>query len=46
MPGPTGKIPPSHYYMAAPHPDSLDSRYALVGWIKDEHVIGRAFQIL
>ena len=46
MPGPTGRIPPSHYYMAAPHPDSLDSRYALVGWVDDEHVIGRAFQIL
>jgi conjugal transfer pilin signal peptidase TrbI len=32
--------------MAAPHPDSLDSRYALVGWVDEEQIIGRAFQIL
>lgn len=43
--GPVGVIPPGRYYMAAPHPDSLDSRYALVGWVADEQIVGRAFKI-
>lgn len=45
QPGPTGEIPPHHYYMSAPHPDSLDSRYALVGWVDETSVIGRAIEI-
>lgn len=45
-PGPTGTIPPHHYYMSAPNPDSLDSRYALVGWVDEKYVIGRAIAIL
>lgn len=44
-PGPTGNIPPGHFYMSAPHPDSLDSRYALVGWVPEEKIIGRAFKV-
>jgi len=44
-PGPTGTIPPHHYYMSAPNPDSLDSRYALVGWVDEKFVIGRAIEI-
>lgn len=44
-PGPVGKIPPGHYYMAAPAPDSLDSRYALVGWVGDDQIVGRAFRV-
>ncbi len=44
-PGPTGTIPPHHYYMAAPHPDSLDSRYALVGWVEERQIIGRATEV-
>jgi conjugal transfer pilin signal peptidase TrbI len=44
-PGPTGIIPPQHYYMAAPNPDSLDSRYALVGWVDEGQVIGRAIEV-
>jgi conjugal transfer pilin signal peptidase TrbI len=44
-PGPTGTIPPHHYYMSAPNPDSLDSRYALVGWVDEKYVIGRAIEI-
>jgi conjugal transfer pilin signal peptidase TrbI len=43
--GPVGVIPPGHYYVHAPHPDSLDSRYALTGWVKEEHIIGRTFAI-
>lgn len=44
-PGPEGIIPDGHYYMAAPNPDSLDSRYAMVGWVADEQIVGRAFRI-
>jgi len=41
-PGPVGVIPHGHYFVLAPHVDSLDSRYALMGWIRDEQVVGRA----
>lgn len=43
--GPTGVIPAGHFYMSAPHKDSLDSRYALTGWIPVERVIGRALPL-
>jgi conjugal transfer pilin signal peptidase TrbI len=41
-PGPTGTLPDGRYFVYAPHPDSLDSRYALTGWIAREQFIGRA----
>jgi conjugal transfer pilin signal peptidase TrbI len=41
-PGPTGVIPDGHYYVAGTHRDSLDSRYALAGWIRRDALIGRA----
>ncbi|MEO1767672.1 S26 family signal peptidase [Thiobacter aerophilum] len=44
-PGPVGVIPEGRYYMAAPNPDSLDSRYALVGWVKDSQIVGRGIKI-
>lgn len=44
-PGPEGTIPAGHYYMAAPHPDSLDSRYALVGWVPEIALVGRAIAL-
>lgn len=40
--GPEGIIPAGHYYVMTAHPDSLDSRYALTGWISQESVVGRA----
>lgn len=43
--GPVGVIPEGSYYVFAPHPDSLDSRYAIVGWVKDSDLIGRTFAI-
>jgi conjugal transfer pilin signal peptidase TrbI len=43
--GPTGIIPEGHYYVSAPHPDSFDSRYALIGWISKEQIVGRAFKL-
>lgn len=41
--GPTGVIPPGHFYVQAPHPDSLDSRYRLTGWVSEAQIIGRAY---
>jgi conjugal transfer pilin signal peptidase TrbI len=41
-PGPTGTLPEGRYFVYAPHPDSLDSRYALTGWIAREQFLGRA----
>jgi conjugal transfer pilin signal peptidase TrbI len=41
-PGPTGPLPQGFYYVRAPHPDSLDSRYALTGWVTQAQIIGRA----
>jgi conjugal transfer pilin signal peptidase TrbI len=44
-PGPTGIIPPGRYYLFAPHRDSLDSRYALVGWIPQARMVGRVIAL-
>ena len=44
-PGPTGTLPAAHYYVHASHPDSLDSRYALTGWITQDQIIGRAYAL-
>lgn len=40
--GRTGVIPPGHYYVHGTNKDSLDSRYAITGWIKAEAVVGKA----
>ncbi len=45
VPGPTGILPNGHYYVNAPHPDSLDSRYALTGWPTDAQIVGRAYAL-
>lgn len=44
-PGPTGVLPAGRYYVQAPHPDSLDSRYQLTGWISETQIIGRAYAL-
>lgn len=44
-PGPTGTIPAGYFYMMAPHPDSFDSRYALLGWVSQEQIMGRAIRL-
>ena len=43
--GPTGEIPPRRYYVRAPHPDSLDSRYQLTGWVAESQILGRAYAL-
>ncbi len=43
--GPTGALPLGRYYVRAPHPDSLDSRYQLTGWVAESQMIGRAYAL-
>jgi type IV secretory pathway protease TraF len=38
--GPTGRIPDMHYHVGGDHPDSFDSRYALMGWVRADQVVG------
>ena len=41
----TGVLKRDEYYVQAPHPDSLDSRYRLSGWIPKDRIIGRAYAL-
>lgn len=43
--GKTGVLGEGEYYVMTPHPDSLDSRYAMTGWIKKQAVIGKAYAV-
>lgn len=45
VPGTTGEIPEKHYFVHAPHPDSLDSRYALTGFVNHAQLVGRAIPL-
>lgn len=45
-PGPTGVIPRDCYFVATPHKDGFDSRYADIGWICRERLIGIGSPIL
>ena len=38
-------IPPGHYYVHADHVDSHDSRYAEIGLVPRERILGRAFPL-
>ena len=39
---PPGVVPQGHYYLFAPHRDSLDSRYAVTGYVPLGLIVGRA----
>jgi conjugal transfer pilin signal peptidase TrbI len=43
--GPSGVIPVGKFFVYATHPESLDSRYALTGFIDRTAVRGRAYPI-
>ena len=43
--GSVGTIPEAHYYVAGEHPDSLDSRYRLTGWVARQQIVGTAHRI-
>ena len=45
VPAPAGVIPPARYFVRAPHPDSLDSRYEPPGLIAQDQIIGRAYAL-
>jgi conjugal transfer pilin signal peptidase TrbI len=40
-----GVIPQGQLYAQTPHPDSLDSRYAITGLIESKRIVGRAYAI-
>lgn len=41
-----GRIPDGYVFVATPHQDSFDSRYAQVGWIPERSIFGRAVRVL
>lgn len=45
-PGPTGTIPPGRYFVATPHQDGFDSRYADIGWVPHRQLVGVGTPIL
>lgn len=44
--GPTGVIPPNHYFVATPHKDGFDSRYADIGWVSARQLAGVGTPVL
>ncbi len=40
-----GSVPAGHYYLYAPHRDSLDSRYAATSYVPHERILGKAYGI-
>lgn len=46
VPGPVGRVPNDCYFMATPHPDGFDSRYADVGFICRDRMIGTGVPVL
>lgn len=45
LPAQEGVIAAGEYFVSTPNPNSLDSRYALTGNVKQGEVIGRAYEI-
>ena len=41
----SGTIPPGHYYLHADHPDSHDSRYAEIGLVPRDRILGFALPL-
>lgn len=41
-----GVIPADHYFVMTPHPDSLDSRYAMIGLIPHARILGVAKPVM
>lgn len=44
--GPTGTIPQGCYFVATEHKDGFDSRYAAIGWICRQRVLGTGHALL
>ncbi|MBV2149978.1 S26 family signal peptidase [Sphingobium sp. AS12] len=45
-PGATGRIPEGCYYLGTEHPDGFDSRYAEIGFVCRDRIIGTGIAIL
>ncbi len=46
VPGPTGRIPDRCYYLGTPHPDGFDSRYAEIGFVCADRIVGAGDALL
>jgi len=44
--GPCGVVPDDHYFVVAPHKDSFDSRYEVIGYVPRDRVRGVARPLL
>ena len=44
--GPTGVVPKGCYFVATPHKDGFDSRYADIGWVCARQVVGTGVPVL
>ena len=44
--GPVGVIPYGCYFAGTPHTDGFDSRYAIIGWICRDRIVGTGSTIL
>jgi conjugal transfer pilin signal peptidase TrbI len=44
--GPNGKVPENCYFVTTPHKDGFDSRYAAIGWVCRERILGTGRPIL
>lgn len=44
--GPVGVIPHGQYFVRGTHPDSMDSRYAMMGWVPGRRIVGSVWPIL
>lgn len=42
-PGSVGVLPECTYFLATDHPDGYDSRYADIGWVTCDQIVGRAY---
>jgi len=46
VPGPIGRVPPGCIYAGTPHKDGFDSRYAAIGFICHDRLIGTGEPVL
>jgi conjugal transfer pilin signal peptidase TrbI len=44
--GPTGQVPENCYFVTTPHKDGFDSRYAAIGWVCRDRILGTGRPIL
>lgn len=45
-PGPVGRVPEGCYFVATPHPDGFDSRYAAIGFVCRRQILGTGEAVL